>query len=150
MRVYLMRHATAEDPVTGPDSGRRLTEQGRREAREAGKALLERGAAPVAILTSPRLRARETAELVAAELGGKMPVEVREPLTCGATSEIYRAELQTRSPGDVLLVAHNPELSSFASSLAGRMVSFRPSTVCCFEIEKDDVRLVWLRQPSQA
>src|SRR5205085_10497838 len=70
MRVYLMRHATAEDPVTGPDSGRRLTEQGRREAREAGKSLLERGAAPAAILTSPRLRARETAELVAAELGG--------------------------------------------------------------------------------
>lgn len=147
MRIYLMRHATAEEPGSGPDSARRLLEQGRREAREAGRALKERKAAPTVVLTSPRARALETAELVAAELGGTTRVEVREVLSCGATSESFRAELQSRPESEILLVAHNPELSTFASLLAGQLISFRPSSICALDMDEVGAKLAWLRHP---
>src|SRR2546430_2734265 len=124
MRIYLMRHATAEDAGSGPDAGRPLTEQGRREAREAGAAIRERKAALTSVLTSPRLRARETAELAAEAIGLKTPIQVRERLSCGATSDIFLDEIDSAGGGELLLVAHNPELSAFASSLAGRAISF--------------------------
>lgn len=141
-----MRHATAEDPGSGSDSARALTDQGRREAREAGRALKEKGAAPAVGLTSPRVRARETAELVLAELG-RLPIQVHEALTCGATSEVYREALLSRSEPEVLLVAHNPEISAFASSLAGASLGFRPSTICCFDLDDTGARLLWVRHP---
>jgi len=144
MRVYLMRHASAEDPGGVPDALRRLTEQGSREAREAGEALRERGATVSVILTSPRVRARETAELVAAAIGA--PVQVRETLSCGATGEVFLAELRSVESGGVLLVAHNPELSAFSSELLGQSISFRPSTLV--EVEMDGPTLEWLRHPN--
>jgi phosphohistidine phosphatase len=148
MKIYLMRHATAEDPGSGPDAGRRLTESGRREAREAGRALRQRGVAPAAALTSPRLRARETANLVLSELGARVAVEVRDTLGGGTTQAVFLAELQSReSVGDVFLVGHNPDLSTFASLLAGDPISFLPSTVACFELQGDQARLEWVLHP---
>lgn len=148
MRVYLMRHASASDPASGADALRPLTEEGRREAREAGEALQERGCAPTVILTSPRLRARETAELVAAALGGKVPVEVRESLNCGATAAAYFSELRPIDGGDVVVVGHNPEISAISAAWTGDGVSFRPSTICCVDLDGDSGRLDWIRHPS--
>jgi phosphohistidine phosphatase len=147
MRVYLMRHATAQEPGSGPDAARPLTEQGRREARDAGDALRDRKAAVTAILSSPRTRARETAELVASALGGGVTVQLRERLTCGSTAALYLDEIRSVKAGEVLLVAHNPELSAFASALVCEAVSFSPSTICAVDLESDDARLVWLRHP---
>lgn len=133
MRVYLMRHASAEEAGPSGDASRPLTERGRREAREAGEALRGRGATPALVLSSPRLRARETAEIVAKILGVK--AEVRESLDCGAPAAAYDA-LRDQ---DVLIVGHNPEISAVAGT------PFRPSSIVCFE----DSRLVWVRHPNQ-
>lgn len=124
-----MRHAAAEESGPSGDASRALTEQGRRDARKAGEALKERAISQ--ILCSPRLRARETAEIVAGVLGLK--ASTREGLNCGATAETYRAEFDE----DVLLVGHNPEISAVAG------VSFRPSTVVCIE----DDKVTWVRHP---
>lgn len=142
-----MRHATAEEAAGGSDATRRLSEQGRREAREAADELKRRGAAPAVVLTSPRLRARETAEIVGAALG--VTVEIREGLNCGASAAAYLDALRPDGERDVLLVAHNPEISAFASALADQSVGFRPSTVCCFELGADSSRLEWVRHPDQ-
>ena len=147
MRFYLMRHATAADPGGTADALRPLTEQGRREARDAGAALRDRKAAIAVVLTSPRLRARETAELVVAGLGRDVPVDVRDGLTCGATAETYLEEIRSQGDRGLLVVAHNPELSSFTSALVGEAVSFRPATVCAIDREDATARLVWLRHP---
>src|SRR5437016_6156733 len=109
MRIYLMRHATAADPGGTPDALRPLTEQGRRDAREAGAALRDRQAEIAAVLTSPRLRARETADLVVEALGRPQRIDVRESLSCGATSAVFLHEIQSQSVEELLLVAHNPE-----------------------------------------
>jgi phosphohistidine phosphatase len=147
MRLYLMRHGMAADPGGIADAMRPLAEQGRQEAMEAGAALRERGEKIEVVLTSPRLRARETAELVAGALGRKVPVVVREGLTCGATASVYLEEIGTRSAGELLLVAHNPELSAFASGLVGESISFRPATICAVDLDADSAHLAWLRHP---
>ena len=147
MRLYLMRHGTAADPGGIADAMRPLADQGRQEAMGAGAALRERGEKIEVVLTSPRLRARETAELVAGALGRKVPVVIREGLTCGATATVYLEEIGTRLTGELLLVAHNPELSAFASGLVGESISFRPATICAVDLDTDSARLAWLRHP---
>lgn len=142
-----MRHASAEDAAGGSDATRRLSEQGRREARETAEALRARGARPAVILTSPRLRARETAEILGAVLG--VPVEIREGLNCGASAPAYLDALRPDGDRDVLVVAHNPEISAFASALADASVGFRPSTVCCIDLAAETSRLEWVRHPDQ-
>ena len=143
-----MRHATAADPGGTSDALRPLTEEGRREAREAGRALLEEGAEIAIVLSSPRLRARETAELVVGALGRAVPVELRETLNSGATAAAYLAEIRAQRAGSVLLVGHNPEMSAFASALAGQAVSFRPATLCAIDLEEDVAQVRWVRHPS--
>jgi len=64
MKLYLLRHATAVD-VALSDAERELTREGREEARIAGAALAELGVKVSHILTSPLVRARQTAEIVA-------------------------------------------------------------------------------------
>src|SRR6202043_1937585 len=76
MKLYLLRHATAVD-VASSDAERELTREGREEARIAGAALTELGVKLSRILTSPLVRARQTAEIVAKVL--KFPGDV-EPL----------------------------------------------------------------------
>jgi phosphohistidine phosphatase len=140
MRIYLMRHAAAEESGPSGDASRPLTEGGRRDARQAGEALQERKATISVILSSPRTRARETAEIVGGILGVK--VKIRERLDMGTTTAAYQDELQD----DVLLVGHNPDISAFASSVVGKALSFRTATIVCI----DDDQLVWSRHPSQA
>ena len=142
-----MRHATAADPGGTPDALRPLTEHGREQARAAGKALRERREDIARLLSSPRLRARETAELVVEGFGRKVPVDVREALTCGATAASYLAEIEAHPDGGVLLVAHNPELSAFASELVGEAISFRPSTLCAIDMVPKGAHLLWLYHP---
>jgi phosphohistidine phosphatase len=142
-----MRHATAADPGGTPDALRPLTEQGREEARAAGRALREKNEDLTLVLASPRLRARETAELVIEGFGRPVPLNVRESLTCGATAAAYLAEIEAKPDGPVLLVGHNPEMSAIASELAGESISFRPSTLCAIDLEPPTARLLWLRHP---
>lgn len=139
-----MRHATAEE-AGGSDATRPLSERGRREAREAGEAICQRDVRPAIVLTSPRIRARETAEIVARELG--VPVELREGLNCGATAAAYLDALRPDEGRDVLVVAHNPEITAFACALSRQTISFRPSTVCCIDLTADSAALEWVRHP---
>lgn len=140
-----MRHATSAE-TAGSDALRPLSELGRREARDAAEAMQQRDGRPVMVLSSPRLRARETAEIVSQALG--VPMELRSGLDCGATAAAYLDALKPDEGRDVLIVAHNPEISAFATALARQVVSFRPSTVCCIDLTDDSASLAWVRHPN--
>jgi len=141
-----MRHATAEESGPDGDASRRLTEGGRREAREAGEALRDRRAVLSAVLCSPRTRARETAKIVADIL--TVELHVTEALDSGAPLTGYPTVVSIFGHGgDVLLVGHNPEIATWASRLAHQDLVFRPSTVACFDLT-GQARLDWIRQPS--
>jgi phosphohistidine phosphatase len=113
-RLYLVRHADAEPG--DPDELRELSLLGREQARELAERLREDGVAPGAILTSPLLRARQTAT----ELGRALGVEAEpdERLAPGATANGLRAALEGR--GDtVVAIGHQPDCGQIAAELTG-------------------------------
>lgn len=118
MRLYLLRHAEAE-PHRADDFTRRLTDKGRRQALTVGGFLKGRELTPDLILTSPVLRASETAAIVAEALGSAAPTEAPW-LACGMDPERALAELAGYAKLDsLLIVGHEPDFSSLLALLIG-------------------------------
>lgn len=100
--IWLLRHGEAEDRSRETrDALRKLTETGRRQAENAGKAMVALGVELDACLTSPRVRAAQTADLACRELG----VEA-EPVESLCGGKFDAVELAA-GRGEVLLVAHS-------------------------------------------
>ena len=114
MRLYIVRHAKA---VQGePDEARELTPAGEERARKLGKRLAAEGVRPGVILTSPLVRARQTADVLAKALAAT--VEIDERLAPGATAEAVREAIAGR--GDtVMTVGHQPDCGLIAAELTG-------------------------------
>jgi phosphohistidine phosphatase len=118
MVAYFLRHADAE-PKTTSDSERKLTPKGLEQAEKAGKFLARCGLVPDIVLTSPLVRARQTAKIVAEKLGGAELSEV-EWLACGMTLETCLAELKAcQEKASVLLVGHEPDFSETIAGMLG-------------------------------
>ena len=117
MRVTLIRHAEAGDDAPR-DESRALTVRGRTDARRLGRALARRGVRFTLMITSPLVRAVQTAEIVAAEVGyrGRMPADDALEPEAAASGVVA---LLARLPGEksVALVAHEPILSAVAAAL---------------------------------
>jgi phosphohistidine phosphatase len=114
MRVYLVRHAEAEPGE--PDELRTLTPHGRRQAQELAKRFARRGILPEVVLSSPLLRARQTADAIAAGTG--VAAEPDERLAPGATADDLRAAVAGR--GDiVVVVGHQPDCGQIAAAISG-------------------------------
>ncbi|HEY6029255.1 MAG TPA: phosphohistidine phosphatase SixA [Gaiellaceae bacterium] len=112
MRVYLVRHAEAAPG--NPDELRPLTPQGRETARRLGEQLRDEAAVD-AVLTSPLLRALQTAEAVAKAVG--VPAEATDLLAPGATGSDLLAA--TRGRGEVVVaVGHQPDCGKIAAALS--------------------------------
>jgi phosphohistidine phosphatase len=125
-QLYLLRHADAGDPGAwrGDDAVRPLSGKGRRQAQRLGSLLAALGFEPDAILTSPKLRAAETAELVAAALGKK--VEVDDRLGAGFGPESLAAIVAgVDGARRIVLVGHDPDFSDVLSRLVGAEIAMK-------------------------
>jgi len=111
MKVVLVRHAEAAPG--DPDELRTLTPAGHEQARQLGEQLREDGVQPDAVLSSPLLRARETA----AALGFGEP-EPLDALSPGATADDVRAAVAGRGE-TVVIVGHQPDCSRITAALRG-------------------------------
>ncbi len=109
--LWLLRHAEAADG--SPDDQRPLTEKGVKQAEAAGRALARLGCTVEVCLTSPKLRAVQTAERVTDYLG--VPITV-EPALAG---EPFDVQELTAGLGSVLLIGHDPSFSLTLHSLTG-------------------------------
>jgi phosphohistidine phosphatase len=116
--IYLFRHGEAEES-DGDDAARRLTPKGERQSRAAGEALAARGAEIDACLTSPKVRAADTARLACEALG--LEPEIANELRGGPFDSLSLAA----GRGDVLLVGHEPDFSSEVARLTGARVKLR-------------------------
>ena len=121
MRLYLVRHAEAAPGE--PDELRTLTPGGREQARQLGERLRAEGVAPDAILSSPLLRARETADAL-----GLGPTEPDERLAPGATVDDMRAAIAGRGE-TVLVVGHQPDCGLVTLALTAEERPFAPAGV---------------------
>ena len=115
MRLFLVRHAEAEPGE--PDELRKLTAHGRAQARELGARLAAEGAGGAAVVTSPLLRARETAEEVGRALGATPAPDER--LAPGATAETLREAADEQGADKVVAIGHQPDCGRIAAELSG-------------------------------
>jgi phosphohistidine phosphatase len=124
MRLYVMRHGPAEDQSpSGQDSDRALSVAGRERVRSVARALFDGDEFPLQIVTSHLVRSVQTAEVVAVvtrlgERGGS--VEVRRELAPSGDAVALARELAREGRKRVMLVGHEPDLSSLLAALLGR------------------------------
>jgi phosphohistidine phosphatase len=144
VNLYLMRHgiAVADGAEIHSDSERPLTPKGAKRLRRAVCGLAKLDIVFSSVLTSPLLRARQTAEIVAQSLGLETKLEEVSELAPGSSVEQLIAGLaRFRHQEDVLLVGHEPLLSQLASFLLlGKSkpnlnMRFRKGGLCCIEID---------------
>jgi len=122
MNLYLMRHGLAVERGTpGYDSDRErpLTSKGERKVRRVAEALMKMEVSFDAILSSPLVRSRQTADLLTDEMNSKEEVQLAEHLSPGGSLKALVGHLQrlSGSPQDILLVGHVPDLGQLAASL---------------------------------
>jgi phosphohistidine phosphatase len=144
-RVYLVRHAKAEPG--GPsmqDAARRLTVEGRRRFNLLLGALGGRLSAR-RIVSSPLVRARQTAELLASATGATIAEDER--LASGVSGGPELLALVREAAADTALVGHNPEIAEAVARVAGKDLEVKPGAVAALDVEGKDVRLAWLQAP---
>lgn len=119
MKIYVMRHGPAEDfSPSGRDADRALTASGRDRVRAVAKLLKTEEEAPRVILSSPLVRALQTAEIVAAETGVDA-VETTRELAPGGDSASFVAALVRDRRKRAMIVGHEPDLSALVATLCG-------------------------------
>ena len=122
-----MRHADAEEG--SPDDERKLSERGEREARTAGAALAALGVSFDACVSSPKVRAVDTARLVCAELEGPEP-EADDRLAGGSFDP---DEVAAGHGEHVLLVGHDPDFSEAVQVATGARVQMKKTGLAAIE-----------------
>ena len=151
--LHLLRHADAGDPEAwrGDDDLRPLSKKGIRQAERLGRHLAAAGFSTDALLTSPKARARETAEIVGAALGVQVRLDERLGGQVGLpTVEAILRDLE--SPERPVLVGHDPDFSDLLMTLVdGRNVPMKKGAIARIDLagglEPGGGTLRWLLSP---
>jgi phosphohistidine phosphatase len=155
--LYLIRHAIAADRGSEwPDDTKRpLTERGMNRFRDAVKGLRRLDVAVDEIFTSPLVRAKQTAEILAAGLDGKPPIKVLDALAPGhAPASLMTQLARVAKRRRIALVGHEPDLGELAAHLigAGRALAFKKGGVCRIDLgsltSKRAASLTWFLPPA--
>jgi phosphohistidine phosphatase len=152
MDLYLVRHAEAVDGhLYGDDTERPLTANGRAAARQVGEALAKNSVTLDVIITSPLVRAVETAELIAVALGFAGGLEVSGALTPGGhTDEILTRVVEPHAGARVALVGHEPSMGHLLSALLQkRGLSLSKGAAIALDYDKRRARLKWVIKPKK-
>jgi phosphohistidine phosphatase len=155
--LCIMRHGIAEDRRTGlVDAKRALTPEGKDGVRKIAEGLGETGFAPEWVVSSPYVRAADTARIVVDVLGSKIPLDLCDALEPGGSSEGLLTFLANRPQSThVLVVGHEPDVSALAARLigAGRQsnLGFKKGGCCLISFDQFPSRLpgrlVWWLTP---
>lgn len=129
-QLTLLRHAKSSwDDAGVKDRDRPLNERGERDAPRMGRRLRTRGARPTLILTSPAVRARRTAQIIAREIGYPQEfLQREEDLYLASPDEIIAViARQDSSFRDLIVCGHNPGLTELANRLTGAGIDNVPT-----------------------
>jgi phosphohistidine phosphatase len=125
--IWLLRHGDAEAGEGKPDAARDLTDKGARQSRAAGEALKALGVELDVCLTSPKVRAKRTAELACEQLG--VEVEEDDRLAGGDFDPLELAA----GRGEVMLVGHEPDFSSAVAQVTGSRVKMKKGGIAAID-----------------
>jgi phosphohistidine phosphatase len=142
MRLYVLRHAIAEEGAGKPDRERQLTDEGREKLARVLDHARNREVRPVRILTSPYPRALETARLAQTALGVANPLVETEKLVPYASLRELLDELRENADAETLmLVGHNPLLSDLLAGLTGdASLVMKKAALACLELADPHAR----------
>jgi len=158
MQLFIVRHGIAvdrEDPKCPPDPERFLTPEGMERTRQVAKGVAEIGVAPDLLLSSPYVRAFQTAELFAAELEySKNKIRKTDLLLPGAEPlQLFRELAKDKDLSAVFLFGHAPHLDDvIATSIGSRhhISSLKKAGVALVELKRmvpPSGELLWLATP---
>lgn len=138
--LYLIRHGVAEDQSDAwPDDAKRpLTSEGISRVRKAGRGLVRLDVSFDVILTSPFVRARQTAETVAGAFDARPPIVAIESLAPGGSYQALLAELEKQTRRSrIALVGHEPLVGEIASKLIGARhpIPFKKGAICRIDVD---------------
>ena len=156
MKIYLIRHSNAVDPGYEDDSSRPLTENGRDKMKKIASALKELSLKPDLIVSSPYIRARQTAEILAKVLKYKQELTFSDALIPMGNADNIIGEINEKySVDELVLVSHEPCLSILIGMLCAGTpdinINLKTGGVCC--LSSDDLHterkavLEWLLTP---
>ena len=162
MNVYFLRHGIAIErgtPGFENDSLRPLTPKGKTQLRNCAAAMNKMGLRPGLILSSPLLRAKQTAEIVAKNLKLKERLKFSDELKPdGGVKNLFRQLSELKPvPENILFVGHEPYLSRLIFLLVSGgenvAIDFKKGGLCKLEVEKlrtgKCATLAWLLTPKQ-
>lgn len=158
MQLYIVRHGIAvdrEDPKCPPDPERFLTAEGMEKTRQVAKGVAEIGVAPDLLLSSPYLRACQTAELFADELDySKNKIRRTDLLLPGAEPiQLFRELARDKDLSAVFLFGHAPHLDDVIATAIGsrhHISSLKKAGVALVELKRmvpPSGELLWLATP---
>lgn len=154
MKVFLVRHADADADIPEGlgDEARALTTKARQSIAAHFQGLTERMGVPKLVLTSPLVRAVQTATILTITLGYEGPLRAHRSLLPDMPVGAIDAVLNDPDLDSLVLVGHNPSMTAMAAHLLG-MQNFpkpvNPGTVIALEREAGSSKLVFYAPPGQ-
>lgn len=149
MRCYLVRHGEAKSEQEDP--AKPLSDRGREEVKRVARHAVASGVEVAEIRYSTRLRARQTAEILAMHFSPRHGIREAEGLAPGDEPERARIELETAEE-PLMLVGHLPHLNRLASALLlgspeRDIIRLEMGAIVCLDKTDADFRLVWILTP---
>jgi phosphohistidine phosphatase len=147
-QLWLLRHGEAEPHDARPDAERRLTERGRDQSRSAGRALAALHVGIHLAFTSPKVRARDTAQLACEPLGVG-PVD-HPPLAAGFDADEALTLMAAAGPDQrVLVVGHEPDFSQVVHDLTGGRVDLKKGGIAAVRLDGASGDLIVILRPRE-
>jgi phosphohistidine phosphatase len=158
MQLYIVRHGIAidrEDPKCPPDPERFLTEDGIEKTKQVARGVAELGVAPDLLLSSPYVRATQTAEIFANALEySKQKIKRTDLLLPGAEPlQLFRELAKDKDLSAVFVFGHAPHLDDLLATAIGskhHVTSLKKASVAMIELRRlspPSGELVWLGTP---
>lgn len=158
MQLYIVRHGIAidrEDPKCPPDSERYLTEEGIEKTKQVAKGVAALGVSPDLMLSSPYVRAMQTAEIFAHALDySKQKIRRTDLLLPGSEpSMLFRELAKDKQASLIFLFGHAPQLDDIIATALGskhHITSLKKAAVALIELKRlspPSGQMVWLAPP---
>jgi phosphohistidine phosphatase len=158
MQLYIVRHGIAidrDDPKCPPDPERYLTEEGVEKTKQVAKGVAALGATADLLLSSPYVRAMQTAEIFAAALDyAKQKIRRTDLLLPGAEpSMLFRELAKDKESSSIFLFGHAPQLDDIIATALGsrhHVTSLKKAGVALIELKRvspPSAQMVWLAPP---
>jgi phosphohistidine phosphatase len=159
MEIFLLRHAEAVEAgkqrMHTLQDDRPLSSKGKHQMKESAGVIGQALPGPVSLLSSPLLRAVQTAKIVAKALDKRGKVVISNYLLPHVPPQrLWTAVLSTLEEEAILLVGHDPQLSKLVAFLTGTQsssVDFKKGALCCIELEDRELprtgKIKWFLTP---